>query len=139
MNEFDFIERLRSQTQSRKHSTRILTGIGDDAAIISESAGRDLIVTTDLLIEDVDFHRRATPLQGPDLTVLLRVDPEVGLGRAAGDDRFESEGVELQRAVAEAYEEIATIAADRVVAVDASGSVEEVHARILEVVRSRSA
>ena len=61
MNEFDFIERLRGQANSRKHSTRILTGIGDDAAIISESAGRDLIVTTDLLIEDVDFHRRATP------------------------------------------------------------------------------
>ena len=70
----------------------------------------------------------------PDLTVLLRVDPEVGLGRAAGEDRFESEGVELQRAVAEAYEEIAIIASDRVVAVDASGSVEEVHERVMEVV-----
>ena len=65
----------------------------------------------------------------PDLTILLRVDPEVGLGRAEGDDRFEAEGVELQRAVAEAYEEIATIASDRVVAVDASGTVEEVHER----------
>ena len=43
----------------------------------------------------------------PDLTVLLRVDPEVGLGRAEGEDRFEAEGLELQRAVAEAYEEIA--------------------------------
>jgi thiamine-monophosphate kinase len=61
MNEFDFIERLRGQANSRKHSTRILTGIGDDAAIISESAGRDLIVTADLLIEGVDFHRQATP------------------------------------------------------------------------------
>jgi dTMP kinase len=75
----------------------------------------------------------------PDLTVLLRVDPEVGLGRADSDDRFEAEGVELQRAVAEAYEEIAIIASDRVVAVDASGSVEEVHERVMEVVRSRSA
>ena len=75
----------------------------------------------------------------PDLTVLLRVDPEVGLGRADGEDRFESEGVELQRAVAEAYEEIATIASDRVVAVDASGSVEEVHERVLEVVEERCA
>jgi dTMP kinase len=75
----------------------------------------------------------------PDLTVLLRVDPEVGLGRAAGEDRFESDGVELQRAVAEAYEEIAIIASDRVVAVDASGSVEEVHERVMEVMRSRSA
>jgi dTMP kinase len=75
----------------------------------------------------------------PDLTVLLRVDPEVGLGRAAGEDRLESEGVELQRAVAEAYEEIAIIASDRVVAVDASGSVEEVHERVMGVVRERGA
>ncbi len=75
----------------------------------------------------------------PDLTVLLRVDPEVGLGRAEGDDRFETEGIELQRAVADAYEEIATIASDRVVAVDASGGVEEVQARILEIVEQRFA
>jgi dTMP kinase len=74
----------------------------------------------------------------PDLTVLLRVDPEVGLGRAEGDDRFEAEGIELQRAVAEAYEEIAAIASDRVVAVDAAGTVEEVHQRIMEVVTERS-
>jgi dTMP kinase len=74
----------------------------------------------------------------PDLTVLLRLDPEVGLGRAAGDDRFESEGVELQRAVAEAYEEIAVIASDRVVAVDAGGTVEEVHSRVIEAVRART-
>ena len=73
----------------------------------------------------------------PDLTLLLRVDPELGLGRAAGEDRFESEGLELQRAVASAYEEIAIIAADRVAVIDASGSVEEVHARVLEVVRAR--
>jgi dTMP kinase len=73
----------------------------------------------------------------PDLTILLKVDPEVGLGRAAGDDRFEAEGVELQRAVAEAYEEIALIAADRVVPIEASGTVEEIHARVLEVVRER--
>ncbi len=43
----------------------------------------------------------------PDLTLLLRLDPETGLGRAAGDDRFEQEGLALQQAVAEAYEEIA--------------------------------
>jgi dTMP kinase len=75
----------------------------------------------------------------PDLTILLRVDPEVGLGRADGEDRFEAEGIELQRAVAEAYEEIAIIASDRVVVIDATGSVEEVHERVMEVVRGRSA
>ncbi|HEX6687163.1 MAG TPA: dTMP kinase [Solirubrobacterales bacterium] len=73
----------------------------------------------------------------PDVTVYLRVDPEVGLGRAKGEDRLEAEGLELQRAVAEAYDEIAQIASDRVVVVDAEGSVEEVHARVMEAVKSR--
>ncbi len=74
----------------------------------------------------------------PDLTLYLRVDPEVGLGRADGEDRFEAEGLELQRAVAEAYDEIAQIASDRVVVVDAEGSVEEVHKRVMDVVRDRA-
>lgn len=73
----------------------------------------------------------------PDVTVLLRVDPETGLGRADGEDRFEAEGLDLQRAVAEAYEEIATIASDRVIVVDGAGTVDEVHARVMEAVGSR--
>jgi dTMP kinase len=74
----------------------------------------------------------------PDLTIYLRIDPEVGLGRAGGEDRFEAEGLGLQRAVAEAYDEIAMIASDRVVVVDAEGSVEEVHARVMEAVRDHA-
>lgn len=70
----------------------------------------------------------------PDLTILLRIDPEQGMKRADGLDRFEVEGLELQRAVAEAYDEIAAIASDRVVVVDAGGTVEEVHARVMDVV-----
>jgi thiamine-monophosphate kinase len=61
MNEFDFIRSLREQTHSRKHSARVITGIGDDASLITETANRNLVVTTDLLIEDVDFYREATP------------------------------------------------------------------------------
>ncbi len=71
----------------------------------------------------------------PDLTIYLRIDPEEGLKRAEGIDRFEAEGLELQRAVAEAYDEIAQIASDRVVVIDAGGSVEEVHARVMEAVQ----
>jgi dTMP kinase len=74
----------------------------------------------------------------PDLTLYLRIDPEVGLGRAGGEDRFEAEGLELQRAVAEAYDEIAQIASDRVVVIDAEGSVEEVHRRVMDVVRDHA-
>ena len=38
-----------------------MTGIGDDASIIAQRADCDLIVTTDLLVEGVDFYRGATP------------------------------------------------------------------------------
>jgi thiamine-monophosphate kinase len=61
MNEFDFIQRLRDQTRSRKHSSRLVTGIGDDASVISQLPGRALVVTTDLLAEGIDFYRNATP------------------------------------------------------------------------------
>jgi thiamine-monophosphate kinase len=61
VNEFEFISRLREQAAAQKQSTRIVKGIGDDASVIRESANRDLIVTTDLLVEDVDFYRQATP------------------------------------------------------------------------------
>lgn len=103
-----------------------------DSSVAYQGAARGLGVG-----EVISLCDNATDGLWPDLTLLLRLDPETGLGRAAGDDRFESEGLELQQAVATAYEEIATIAPDRVVAIDATGSVEEVHARVMEAVRER--
>ena len=61
MNEFDFIQRLRDQTRSREHSSRLVTGIGDDASVITQLAGRAVVVTTDLLAEGIDFYRAASP------------------------------------------------------------------------------
>ena len=61
MNEHDFIRILLERTRSRKASSRLVTGIGDDAAVISQLAGRALVVTTDLLAEGIDFYRDATP------------------------------------------------------------------------------
>jgi dTMP kinase len=104
-----------------------------DSTVAYQGAARGLGVGEAISLTDA-----ATEGLWPDLTVLLRVDPEVGLRRADGEDRFESEGVELQRAVAEAYEEIAKIASDRFVVVDGDGSVEEVHERVLEAVRGRA-
>ncbi len=74
----------------------------------------------------------------PDLTVLLRVDPERAVERS-GDaaDRFESEGVEFQRAVAAAYDELAARHPERIEVVDAVGEVDAVAARILELVEAR--
>ena len=61
MNEFDFIRQLRRQARSHTNSPRVISGIGDDAAVINESANRELVITTDLLVEGIDFHREATP------------------------------------------------------------------------------
>jgi dTMP kinase len=100
-----------------------------DSSVAYQGAARGLGVGEVISLSDA-----ATEGLWPDLTVLLRVDPELALGRADGDDRFESEGLELQRAVATAYEEIARIASDRMVVVDGEGEVEEVHRRVMEAV-----
>jgi dTMP kinase len=82
----------------------------------------------------------------PDVTVLLRIDPDSAEARGQqrlaeggedGSDRFESEGIELQRAVAGAYDDLAERHADRIVVIDGEGSPADVHARVMEVVRSR--
>jgi dTMP kinase len=104
-----------------------------DSSVAYQGAARGLGVG-----EVIGLCETATDGLWPDLTLLLRLDPETGLGRAAGDDRFEQEGLALQQEVATAYEEIAIIANDRVVVVDATGTVEEVHARAMEAVRERS-
>ena len=73
----------------------------------------------------------------PDLTLLIWIDPEQAAQRSGGEDRFEAAGLEFQRAVASAYEQIAVRHADRVVRVDGSGSVDEVHARVMEAVKAK--
>ena len=60
MNEFDFIDDLRSQTEARGYPSELLRGIGDDAAVIKQLTGRDTVVSADLLVEDIDFRRDAT-------------------------------------------------------------------------------
>jgi len=61
VNEFDFIRRLREQTKSRPQSSRLSVGIGDDAAVIRQYSDRDFVLTTDLLVEGIDFHPQITP------------------------------------------------------------------------------
>jgi dTMP kinase len=57
----------------------------------------------------------------PDLTLLLRIDPERGLARLAGEgDRLERAGVAFFRAVAAAYDELAALEPSRFVVLDAS-------------------
>lgn len=52
-DEFDFIRSLRE----RAAVSSSVTGIGDDAAVLPVAPGKETVITTDLLIEDVDFRR----------------------------------------------------------------------------------
>jgi thiamine-monophosphate kinase len=68
MNEFDFINKLRARVAVKQgcgsslitHHSSLVQGIGDDAAVIRADKGKDTVVTTDLLVEDIDFSRETT-------------------------------------------------------------------------------
>jgi dTMP kinase len=103
-----------------------------DSSVAYQGAARGLGVG-----EVIGLCDTATDGLWPDLTLLLKLDPERGLARAQSADRFEAEGLELQEAVAAAYEEIAIIASDRMVVVDAEGTEAEVHERVMDAIALR--
>jgi len=54
--EFGFIDRLRA-TYAGTGGDGLVVGVGDDAAVLDIPAGRQVVVTTDLLLEGVHFRR----------------------------------------------------------------------------------
>ena len=43
------------------HAAALFVGIGDDAAVVRGTAGKETVITADLLVEDIDFRRTTTP------------------------------------------------------------------------------
>ncbi len=60
-DEFDFIRALRERTSVSPSVSSPITGIGDDAAVFQAGPGKQSVITTDLLIEDIDFRRTTIP------------------------------------------------------------------------------
>jgi len=82
----------------------------------------------------------------PDLTLLLRIDPadaeargqqRIAAGEVDGSDRFEAEGIEFQRTVAGAYDDLAERHPERIVVIDAAGAPGDVHELVMGEVRRR--
>jgi dTMP kinase len=114
-----------------------------DSTVAYQGAARGLGVQTVEALNEV-----AIAGCSPHLTVLLRIDPEraeargqqrLAAGQADGSDRFEGEGIQFQRAVAAAYDELAERHPDRIVPIDAEASVEQVHDRVMAVVAQAQA
>ena len=99
-----------------------------DSSVAYQGAARGL--GADRVEEICDL---ATGGVWPDLTVLLRIDPDVAakrIGRRKAD-RFEGEGIELQRRVAEGYDEVARRHPERVRVIDADGERDPIHRAVL--------
>ena len=101
-----------------------------------QGAGRGLDATLIL-----DLHRRAVGDLWPDLTVVLDVDPRIGLSRSmrrlgetgADEARFEALDLAFHARVRAAF--LAEAARNRSVVVDAAGTLDEVQASLIEAVR----
>ena len=73
----------------------------------------------------------------PDLTLLLRIEPDRAakrIGRRQAD-RFEGEGIDLQRRVADGYDEVARRHPERIRVIDADGDRDAVHRAVLAEVQ----
>ena len=67
----------------------------------------------------------------PDVVILLRLEPDVGLARQRDGDRIGNEGVEFHSKVATAFDDLAAGEPDRFVVVDASRPVDDVVAAVM--------
>lgn len=61
VGEFGLIDRLTADLP--RHNASTLTAVGDDAAVMDYGAGREVLVSTDMLLEGVHFDLTYTPLK----------------------------------------------------------------------------
>jgi thiamine-monophosphate kinase len=59
MNEFDFLKKLKDLAREQGPSAGVVRGIGDDAAVLKSLAG-NVVISTDLLLEGIDFRLETT-------------------------------------------------------------------------------
>jgi dTMP kinase len=101
-----------------------------DSSLAYQGAGRGLGVA-----EIAELNRFATAGLVPDLTLYVRVDPEVGARRAAGDDRMEQAGAAFFATVAAAYDALAAAEPDRIAVLDGERPPAEVLAAALQAMK----
>lgn len=73
----------------------------------------------------------------PDLTFILDIDPREGLLRAkssAGQDNYEKLDSEFHSRVRDGFLEIANMAKNRCIIIDANDKIEDIHAKIINIV-----
>ena len=108
-----------------------------DATYAYQGGGRGLNKSIITRLEDMVQNELR-----PDLTIILDLDPETGMERAAKRgslDRFEQEHLEFFNKVRAVYLEIARAEPRRCVIVDASSPIETVQANLRTIIQSKLA
>jgi dTMP kinase len=112
-----------------------------DSTIVYQGFGRGLDTATLKQLNEV-----AVDGLWPDLTIVLDIDPEVGLeratlrniedGKAREEGRFEAEHLSFHRRIREGYLTWAAINRDRIKVADASSTPDDVFARVRALVET---
>ncbi|MBI9078398.1 MAG: dTMP kinase [Pseudodesulfovibrio sp.] len=113
-----------------------------DSTIVYQGYGRGL--DTKILQQ---FNEVAVDGLWPDLTVILDIDPELGLkratlrniedGKAEEEGRFEAEHISFHKRIREGYLTWAALNRDRIKVADASSTPDEVFKRIKDIIDTR--
>lgn len=114
-----------------------------DSTMVYQGYGRGLDVPTLKQLNDV-----AVDGCWPDLTIVLDIDPEIGLkramlrniedGKAKEEGRFEAEHISFHRRIREGYLTWAALNHDRIKVADASSTPEDVFERIKAVIEDHA-
>ena len=96
-----------------------------DSSVSYQGVGRELGIET---IRDLSIW--ATQDCVPDLTIVLDVDPALGLSRVANPDRMEAEPIEFHRSVRQGFLTLAALDPSRYLVVDARQTIDEIAAEI---------
>ncbi|MDE3015590.1 MAG: dTMP kinase [Pseudomonadota bacterium] len=77
----------------------------------------------------------------PDLTIILDIDPAIGLKRAlerrGGETRFEALGLEFHQRIRAGFLSIAQAEPGRCVVANAAGKIEKIHEHIVDAIHTR--
>jgi dTMP kinase len=119
-------------TPARDRGREVICDRFSDSSVAYQGVARGLGVERVEEICDL-----ATGGVWPDLTILLRIDPDRAAERIGRRrfDRFEVEGIDLQRRVAEGYDEVARRHPERIRVIDGDAERVAVHAAVLAEVQ----
>lgn len=103
-----------------------------DSSVAYQGYGRGLDIQ-----QIKELNTLATGGKLPDLTLIFDIDIETSMQRVGNEkDRMESSGMEFFNRVRNGYLELAKQEPERIKVVEAKGSIDEIHAKVLDIFKN---